>query len=300
MARLLTGIVEVPDAARAAQAQFLLQKQNDDGGFAGREGPSDLYYTSFGMRGLALVGELTGDRAHQLGEFLRSRLSRQESIVDFYSLIYAARLLHAVTDIEVFDKGNDSWRDGVAELLSSLRRQDGGFAKGEAGHASSTYHSFLALLCYQLIERPVENSGALVDFFRSQRMEEGGYREVRVSKRPGTNPTAAAVAGLLILNALEDEARTDTAEFLADMQGDEGGFCANTRIPFCDLLSTFTALLTLSDLQATELVDLPAARRFASALTDEDGGFLGAVWDEVRDVEYTFYGVGTLALLATL
>ena len=28
------------------------------------------------------------------------------------------------------------------------------------------------------------------------------------------------------------------------------------------------------------------------------GGFLAAAWDEKIDVEYTFYGLGTLALLA--
>ena len=29
-----------------------------------------------------------------------------------------------------------------------------------------------------------------------------------------------------------------------------------------------------------------------------DGGFMGGLWDDQVDVEYTFYGVGVLALLA--
>ena len=33
----------------------------------------------------------------------------------------------------------------------SLRRTDGGYAKGAEGAASSTYHTFLVLLCQQLI-----------------------------------------------------------------------------------------------------------------------------------------------------
>jgi geranylgeranyl transferase type-2 subunit beta len=82
------------------------------------------------------------------------------------------------------------------------------------------------------------------------------------------------------------------------MQTDEGGLRANTRIPIADLLSTFTGLLTLQDLNAGAAVDLAAVLRFARSLELESGGFHGAEWDPAHDVEYTFYGLGTLALLA--
>ena len=297
-ARLLIGMFQVPDASRTPQSNFLLAQQNEDGGFSGREGPSDIYYTSFGLRGLAILGSLDDTVAAAACEFLRSRLSQQESIVDFYCLIYAARLLDAVADQRVLPKDDPSWQDAVSRMLQELRRDDGGFAKGAEGTVSSTYHSFLALLCYELIDRPVADPQRLVDFFLSQQMPEGGFREIRVSRRPGTNPTAAAIAGLKILDHVDDDIRQSTVDFLLDMQGDEGGFCANTRIPFSDLLSTFTSLLTLADLEALDAADLDAARRFASSLTTDAGGFLGAGWDEVCDVEYTFYGLGTLALLA--
>mgnify|MGYP000671844328 CR=1 FL=1 len=42
-----------PEATRARHARYFLQAQRADGGFSGREGGSDLYYTSFGLRGLA-------------------------------------------------------------------------------------------------------------------------------------------------------------------------------------------------------------------------------------------------------
>ena len=297
-ARLLVGTFQVPDQRRQPQSQFLLAQQNEDGGFSGREGPSDIYYTSFGLRGLAILGALDVRVSSSAVEFLRSRLSQQESIVDFYCLIYAARLLDAVADLRVFPEGDSSWRDAVANLLQGLRREDGGFAKGAEGTVSSTYHSFLALLCYELIDRAVDEPQKLVDFFLSQQMPEGGFREIRVSRRPGTNPTAAAIAALKILDCVDDETRASTVDFLVDMQGDEGGFCANTRIPFSDLLSTFTTLLTLADLEALDQVDLAAARRFTDSLTTDAGGFLGAAWDEVCDVEYTFYGLGTMALLS--
>jgi len=79
---------------------------------------------------------------------------------------------------------------------------------------------------------------------------------------------------------------------------DDGGLRANTRIPIADLLSTFTGLLTLQDLKAASEIDLDGLQTFAKSLELEDGGFRGAEWDPAHDVEYTFYGLGTLGLLA--
>ncbi|NQT17636.1 MAG: beta-hydroxylase, partial [Planctomycetes bacterium] len=47
-------------------------------------------------------------------------------------------------------------------------------------------------------------------------------------------------------------------------------------------------------------IDLTAARRYVEALEQPGGGFRGGVWDDAADVEYTFYGLGALALLAPL
>ena len=101
-----------------------------------------------------------------------------------------------------------------------------------------------------------------------------------------------------MLGGLDDNLQNATIEFLAEMQNDEGGLLANTRIPIADLLSTFTGLLTLSDLHSASVVNFAAARRFVESLELPSGGFLAAAWDGVADVEYTFYGLGCLALLA--
>jgi geranylgeranyl transferase type-2 subunit beta len=75
---------------------------------------------------------------------------------------------------------------------------------------------------------------------------------------------------------------------------------ANTRIPLADLLSTFTGLLTLIDLDGASEIDVEACGRYAQALEQPEGGFRGGLWDEASDVEYTFYGLGTLALVNLL
>ncbi|MBW8883175.1 MAG: terpene cyclase/mutase family protein [Planctomycetia bacterium] len=297
--RLAAAIAELPEVLRARHAKYLLAAQREDGGFAGREGGSDLYYTSFALRSLAMLGELYGPPAERAAAFLQSRLRGQESIVDFLSLIYGAALLQSAAGIDVLANVDAGWRDAVAKAMDKLRRDDGGYAKGPEGVASSTYHTFLVLLCLQLIGREASQPQQIVQFIRSQRCEEGGFREIRASKRAGTNPTAAAIGALRILGGLDEEARLDTIDFLAEMQMDEGGLRANTRIPIADLLSTFTGLLTLQDLGAAAVIDATVVRRYAESLEIESGGFRGAEWDPAHDVEYTFYGLGTLGLLQT-
>ena len=45
--RLSAGATRLPRQDRRLHGAFLAAGQNDDGGFSGRRGPSDLYYTGF-------------------------------------------------------------------------------------------------------------------------------------------------------------------------------------------------------------------------------------------------------------
>src|SRR6185436_11003729 len=131
--RLAAGIADLPDEVRSRQGRYLLANQRENGGFAGREGGSDLYYTGFALRSLAILGELHGPVAERAADFLRSRLAGQESIVDFVSLIYGANLLESAAGINVFRDADPNWREAVAAALEKLRRGDGGYAKGPEG-----------------------------------------------------------------------------------------------------------------------------------------------------------------------
>ncbi len=295
--RLAMGVAELPEDVRQRHAQYLLAQQKPDGGFGGREGGSDLYYTSFALRSLAVLGELDGDVARQAADFLRGKLTGQETIIDFLSLVYGAALIDSAAGIDIFADAAEGWRQNVAAHLETLRRDDGGYAKGPEGIASSTYHTFLVALCRELIEQPLPEPEKAVAFVLSQSAEEGGFREIRASKRAGTNPTAAAIGLLRICEALTDETREDTLDFLVEMQTDEGGLRANTRIPFADVLSTFTGLLTLQDLRGENEISLSAVERYVQSMEQPTGGFHAAALDEATDVEYTFYGLGAMGLL---
>ena len=300
--RLAEGVGRLPEAQRQLHTDYFLAAQKSDGGFGGREGESDLYYTTFAMRGLSILGELYGDVADRIESYLKPQLTSHQTIVDFFSLFYAANLLKVSAGNDIFRDADPNWPTQVADFLETLRREDGGYAKAAAGHAGSTYHTFLVLLVLQLIERPVPYPEKIVEFLESQHETDGGWREIRASKRAGTNPSAAAVASLIILNAIDEskdpELVETTLDFLVEMQTGEGGLRANTRIPIADLLSSFTGGLTLMDLDAFHEIDVPAYRKFVDSMERNEGGFQAAAWDNAHDVEYSFYGLGCLSLLA--
>ena len=77
---------------------------------------------------------------------------------------------------------------------------------------------------------------------------------------------AAAIGTLKTFGSLDVAEQQTTALFLAEMQSDEGGLTANTRIPFADLLSSFTGLLTLNDLESAELVNIQSINRYALSM----------------------------------
>ncbi len=300
--RLADGVARLPAEVRARHIAYLRSAQNADGGFSGREGGSDLYYTGFALRSLAVLDGLTPALGERTASFLRSCLTRQTSAIDFFSLLYAYLLVQLSGGPDVLGDSPPDWPDRVAEMLESFRTSDGGYAKTIGGVSGSTYHTFLVALCYQLLGRPLPRLTDVVRFVAGRRREDGGYVEMAPMRRGGTNPTAAAV-GLLQMASDEmpgalEEVRDGVIDFLAGMASPEGGLRANGRAPLADLLSTFTAAWTLEQLSGLQRLDGEQVRRYAESLERPEGGFHGGLWDEGYDVEYTFYGLGVLALFS--
>lgn len=298
--RLAIGAASLDTELRQRHTQYLLAQQQPDGGFGGREGGSDPYYTGFALRALMVLNALDPQTAGRAAEFLSRRLEGREGIIDLISLVFGAAVIEIGAGIEVLADAADDWPENLAKLLETYRRDDGGYAKSPEGRAGSTYQTFLTVLCYELLGIEPADAGRTIQFLRDREHPEGGFLEVRVGKRAGVNPTAAAIGALKTLGALGalDPAMVErTVDFLADQQDDDGGFTANTRIPLADLLSTCTATITLTDLGARDQIDAAAVRRYALSMERADGGFAGFVMDPAEDVEYTFYGLATLALL---
>ena len=300
-ARLADGLARLPAETRDRHTAYLRSAQAADGGFPGREGGSDLYYTAFALRGLAVLGELTPETSERAAGFLRHSLAREAAVVDFFSLLYACALVQLGGGPNVLAAAPADWPERVAATLESLRTPDGGYGKSAGAASGSTYHTFLVGLTYELLGRPLPRAADAVRFVSGRRRDDGGFVEVGPMRRGGTNPTAAAV-GLLQLTREEGafrlaEFRDGVADFIADVTSPEGGIRANGRAPLADLLSTFTGAWTLDQLGDLRRLDAGKLLDYARSVERAEGGFRGGLWDDGCDVEYTFYGLGVLALL---
>ena len=295
--RLLDGMEKLPADVRSRHTAYLLAAQNADGGFSGREGGSDLYYTGFALRSLAVLQALTPEMCEKTAGFLKQKMGGSAAVVDFFSLVISCHLVPLGGGPDVLADAPSDWRERVAATLETFRSADGGYARAPGGPHGSTYTTFLVVLCLELLGKSAPQPDKLAAFIKGRRRTDGGYGEFSVAKRGQTNLTAAAVGVLQVLDALDANTKAAAAGFLLTMPSPgEGGLMAHATIPCADVLSTFTGSWTLDQLGAAGQLDWPEIRRFVTECERPEGGFRGGILDPAGDVEYTFYGLGTLAL----
>lgn len=296
--RLAGGLERMEPERRDRHRAFVLSRQLEDGGFPGREGDSDLYYTSFAVRCLGMLGGMSIDEASSVARYLKSFDWQDLGVIDLMNWLYTALAVQVFGGEDLLANADEDWPQEIAAKLEAVRTSDGGYAKSTEGASGSTYHSFLVTLTYQLIGLTPPRLNHLIQFIYDRQRDDGGFVEIGPMKNSGTNPTAAAVGLLSIVGGLDEDLGDDVRDFLKETWTAEGGFQANRRITFADGLSTFTGLLTVQDLGLKNLVSEPMIARFlVEWLEFPTGGFRGASWDDQADVEYTFYGLGCLALL---
>ena len=296
--RLANGLSQMDDARRERHRSFILSCQQNDGGFGGRDGDSDLYYTSFAVRSLGMLGGMDADEAKSIGQYLAKFDWRNLGVIDLMNWLYTALAVQVFGGGDLLEGEEPDWPERIAEKLERVRTDDGGYAKSEEGAAGSTYHSFLVTLTYELLGMASPRPNKLIQFIYDRQRDDGGFVEIAPMKNSGTNPTAAAVGLMSIVGGLDKELCEDIRDFLKETWSAEGGFQANKRIAFTDGLSTFTGLLTVQDLNITNLASETMIERFIThELEFPTGGFRGAAWDDQADVEYSFYGLGCLSLL---
>ena len=273
---------------------YFLSALDQNGGFRGRKGSGDLYYSAFAIRGLFLLGMLDDEKLlPPIADFLKEQERRENlSPVDILSWTFCATLVHTVQGTELFP-------EQIVSLLNRWERfrcSDGCFAATEKSAFSSTYTTFLTAIFYELLGEPEQSRTIPPAPILERRRSDGGFVELPPLQYSGTNPTAAAV-GLLTLLEVPALEKQNTVDFLCRCQQHSGGFQAHARIPVPDLLSSFSALTALHDLGAADQINRPALRSFVTSLRSPDGGFFGMSFDQQSDVEYTFYGMALEAML---
>ena len=305
------------DSIRSGLSQHTLQKhakwlaaqQRPEGGFANRRGRAELYYTTFALRSLSVLAALTPELAAHAVLFL-SALCKQADAVrtrqpggGFCDAVAAVSWWDSMRLCEeAMGHGMPTEQEiDAARItqtrLNALRREDGGWAKTDMDACGSVYHTFLAACVYTRMSVPLPDPERAAAFLDLQAHPDGGYLENRFSKRPGTNGSAAGIALGLMLGL--ERSNEKHAEFLAGMYSSEGGFYATPAAPIADLLSTYTALFTLTALNRVEPRYLDGATRYVRSLECAAGGYLGFALETIADCEYTFYGLGVESIINT-
>ena len=297
--RLAEGARLLPGRFREGQTAFLLGLQTPGGGCPGRDGVADFYYTSFALRSARMLGIDEPGFWSRAGVFIRESAPGPKDIVDAFCLVHGLRLVEAHAECDCVRQMNRGPIEAAFRLVAACPSGEGGFAFAP-GSVGSLYHTFIAALCHELADEPFPDPERAAGFVRRCRCADGGYADssAREGVAGGVNPTAAAIALLSTFGLLDEETREGAAGFLGSMQGEDGGFAAHAGAPVSDLMSTFTALVTLAQFDAARRVGLGAAGRFVRSLAAPAAGFRGSVPDAAADAEYTYYGLGTLALLA--
>jgi prenyltransferase beta subunit len=265
---------------------FYLRRLNPDGGFQDRAGGSDLYYTVFGLEGLAA---LEHDAPPSTPAFLAG--FGDGGHLDFVHLTCLARAWATAS--------RSAPPADVAEALRGrierYRARDGGYSVTAGADAGTPYGAFLALGAIEdLRSTPSEPDRLLASVLRS-RAPDGGFANHEGATAGVTPATAAAV---MVMRHLEREPDASIADWLFARAHHDGGFFAAPGAPVPDLLSTATALHALVAMHADISRIKEPCLDFVDTLWTNEGGFCGSWLDQMLDCEYTYYGLLALGHLS--
>jgi geranylgeranyl transferase type-2 subunit beta len=304
--RLAAGAMQFDDAMRRRHAAWLAGAQRADGGFPGREGPADLYYTGFGLRGLALLDALTEPIANRVAAFLRARLAQDFSqdfrsledfgslrakpqaafapmpSIDFISLVLSAALLEAMAGIDVFADAGLDRREAVLHVTEPLRRDDGGFAK-------SAPQDF----------RSLQDFGSLRGRSAQPRVAVPRSLQAVPRSRSSTYQTFLVIACRQLVGIpIEDGDRV--AALVRSRQRGDGGFVEMDRLPHSGTNPTAAAVGLLRILGALDGPTRKSAAEFLVSMQGVEGGFRANTRVPLADLLSTFTGLAALDDLDSL
>jgi len=267
-------------------ARFFRHAALATGGFPNRAGQADLYYTVFGLLGLAAMGEPPPDpTARYLDTFADG------ATLDLVHLCSLARCW------ALLEGEPGAWRQACLTPLSRLaafRSADGGFSHVPDAACGTAYGAFLALGAYEDLGNPLPDADRLADSLAGLRARDGGYANTPGAEAGGIPATAAAMVTLAAVGRPPDARAVD---WLVAHRLPESGWPAAPGLPVADLLSTATALHALAATGAHLDTGREPCRAMVDGLATENGGYRGHSADTVTDCEYSFYGLLALGHL---
>jgi prenyltransferase beta subunit len=268
-------------------AAFLNARYDDSGGFRDRAGQPDLYYTVFGLEGLAAL------RAPARPDATRAYLESfgDGATLDFVHLSCLARCWASLPG----GVPDDGRRERMLDRVAGFRSADGGFNTEPGEPFGTAYGAFVALGACQDLRAPVPDAEALARSIYSLTAADGGLSNFTDA---AVGITPATAGGIALLRQLDAPVPASLGEWLLKRAHPQGGFCALPDAPMPDLLSTATALHALVSLH----VDIEPIKEpcldFLDSLWTNQGSFHGHWEDDVLDCEYTYYALLALGHLS--
>ncbi len=293
LVRLREMVVRLEPQWHKRHRDFLMRSFQLPGGWAGRQGPPNPYYTGFGLRGLFLLEGLSPELLRASGRFLQRLPFSHLAPADVFAVILVQPILGEV----ILPPRR------VITFLAQLVRPDGGFAATAASSEGSVFATFLAVEAVTVVNAVLqENCGEfgtgtfpsaeqILGFLLARQRRDGGFAEASAAPLGAVPTTVAALATLRLLEVSAQEAVKRACDFIVHQQDLSGGFRVGSLAPAPDLLSTALGLLALADFNYLKCGQLRNPLPFIEGCESPSGGYRSDPTDETPDVEYTFYGV---------
>ena len=290
---LLRNALNVLDEqGREEVLQFLISQQNPDGGFKDRGGRSDLYYSLFGGLMLGALGKghwakgmESEDWRLETGEPLPEREAVEGAILKLKKFIAGQQNSEIPGFIEkcclvLLQKELKTGRNSQIKALISLGKS---FWE-ERQSINISYRSFVLFLTLD----------AILSF---RRILKTGAKRMLARTTVDQHSPCSEVAARVFLRKMMDRNGLEDQELLKSFACEAGGFKAFAHLNNADMLSTAVALFALNYADCDLRLLKPACLDFIQSNFAE-GAFLSGDEDPTKDVEYTFYGLLSLGVLA--
>ena len=259
--------------------RFIASQQNDDGGFADRGGRSDLYYSLFGGLMIGAWNVETEDGRPETGEPIDGAILRLQQFIARQSNAEISGFIEKCC-LVLLQKELKIGRNSQIKALISLGKS---FWK-ERCSINISYRSFVLFLTLDAI------------FPFRQILKIGAKRMLTRTTVDQHSPCSELAAKVFLCKWLNQDGTTEQ-ELLKSFTCATGGFRAFLHLEQPDMLSTAVALFAL-DFAGSDLRLLKPANLDFIQQNFVDGAFLSGDGDQTADLEYTFYGLLALGVLA--
>jgi len=285
------------EQGREEVLKFLVSQQNPDGGFHDRGGRSDLYYSLFG--GLMLSAWGVGHGVKGIGSEDRSQKTgdwRQDTGAAFLELVEGTiqklkQFIAGQSNADVpgfiekcclilLQKELKTGRNSQIKALISLGKS----FWNERHSINILYRSFVLFLTLD----------AVLPFRKILKV---GAKKMVARTRIDQHSPCSEVAAKVFLQKMMNEDGSEDLELLKSFACETGGFKAFAHLENADMLSTAVALFALNYSDCDLRLLKPVCLDFIGQ-NFSDGAFLSGDGDPTADVEYTFYGLLALGVLA--